>query len=239
MDPDALQTPTRLTPDQWISIIRDPDITQAVDARILQIIHAAPEHEASASLIGRILGHQGKAPHAPVNAAIGRYAKRIAQHHDIQFTVRSQRKYKFWDLFFSGRTERRIFIWKLRPEIVLAMQMSAPADAESEFSQRVTSAMRDTAADRRRRLATAPRLPRRLQITTIVFDRNPDVVAEALLRAGGRCEKCRQPAPFLRRSDGSPYLEVHHRIPLAQQGEDTLDNVLALCPNCHRQMHHG
>ena len=44
--------------------------------------------------------------------------------------------------------------------------------------------------------------------------RHPDVVAEVLVRAQGSCERCHQPAPFLRRSDGTPYLEVHHLIPL-------------------------
>jgi len=30
---------------------------------------------------------------------------------------------------------------------------------------------------------------------------------------------------------------VHHIIPLADGGPDTLENVAALCPNCHRKMH--
>ena len=68
--------------------------------------------------------------------------------------------------------------------------------------------------------------------------RNPDVVVEALLRANGVCERCKKPAPFARRSDGTPYLEVHHRIPLAVGGEDTVENAIALCPNCHRAAHY-
>ncbi|WP_442967956.1 HNH endonuclease [Rheinheimera sp.] len=36
-----------------------------------------------------------------------------------------------------------------------------------------------------------------------------------------------------------PYLEVHHRIPLAEKGEDTLENAIELCPNCHIQAHFG
>ncbi len=40
-------------------------------------------------------------------------------------------------------------------------------------------------------------------------------------------------------SDKTPYLEVHHRIPLAKKGEDTVANAIALCPNCHRKSHYG
>ncbi|HXU34436.1 MAG TPA: HNH endonuclease [Thermoanaerobaculia bacterium] len=34
-------------------------------------------------------------------------------------------------------------------------------------------------------------------------------------------------------------MEVHHRIRLAYGGEDTVENAVALCPNCHREAHHG
>lgn len=71
------------------------------------------------------------------------------------------------------------------------------------------------------------------------FRRNPDIVAEALFRANGICQMCKKNAPFNRNSDGTPYLEVHHIIPLAEGGLDSLDNVIALCPNCHREKHYG
>jgi 5-methylcytosine-specific restriction protein A len=34
-------------------------------------------------------------------------------------------------------------------------------------------------------------------------------------------------------------LEVHHKIRLADGGFDTVENAIAVCPNCHRQCHHG
>ncbi|WP_330847424.1 HNH endonuclease signature motif containing protein [Alicycliphilus denitrificans] len=44
---------------------------------------------------------------------------------------------------------------------------------------------------------------------------------------------------FVRASDGTPYLKVHHRVHLAHGGPDTVANTLALCPNCHRLRHFG
>lgn len=46
------------------------------------------------------------------------------------------------------------------------------------------------------------------------------------------------PAPFKRES-GSPFLEAHHVRRLADGGEDTIENAVALCPNCHRELHYG
>ncbi|WP_374725706.1 HNH endonuclease [Tardiphaga robiniae] len=57
--------------------------------------------------------------------------------------------------------------------------------------------------------------------------------------ADGVCEECGKEAPFLKESDGKPYLEVHHVTPLSMGGADTIDNTIAVCPNCHRQYHHG
>lgn len=60
-----------------------------------------------------------------------------------------------------------------------------------------------------------------------------------LKRAKGMCEECKKLAPFVRRSDGSPYLEVHHMKKLSDGGLDKVENAKALCPNSHRQAHHG
>jgi 5-methylcytosine-specific restriction protein A len=34
-------------------------------------------------------------------------------------------------------------------------------------------------------------------------------------------------------------LEVHHKTPLSARGEDTVENAIALCANCHRELHYG
>jgi len=92
---------------------------------------------------------------------------------------------------------------------------------------------------RQARLATAKRLPDVRPVVVLSFRRNPDVVAEVLERANGHCEDCSMPAPFNRKSDGTPFLEVHHLLMLAHGGEDVVENAKALCPNCHRRQHYG
>ena len=78
-------------------------------------------------------------------------------------------------------------------------------------------------------------------ITTVskTYKRNPDVVVATLRRANGYCEKCGCKAPFIRMSDNTPYLEVHHKVALSEGGFDNLDNTIAVCPNCHRELHFG
>jgi 5-methylcytosine-specific restriction endonuclease McrA len=110
---------------------------------------------------------------------------------------------------------------------------------EAQFRKKVATSRNQSAALRQARLARAPRVPQAVSASVIAFIRNPDVAAEVLERAAGRCERCKAKAPFRRASDNTPYLEVHHIIRLADGGEDTVDNAVALCPNCHRKSHYG
>jgi len=57
-------------------------------------------------------------------------------------------------------------------------------------------------------------------------------------RANGTCEGCEREAPFIT-ENGRPYLEAHHIRRLADNGPDHPRWVIALCPTCHRKVHHG
>jgi hypothetical protein len=69
------------------------------------------------------------------------------------------------------------------------------------------------------------------------YSRDPRVRDEVLRRANGSCEFCG--APGFIKPDSSRYLESHHIIALANDGADRVTNVIALCPNDHREAHFG
>lgn len=81
--------------------------------------------------------------------------------------------------------------------------------------------------------------PNRVLVYRENIIRCAQVRAHVLLMAQGVCQTCKNPGPFISRTTGQPYLEVHHIIPLADCGPDTIDNCIALCPNCHRKYHFG
>ena len=100
---------------------------------------------------------------------------------------------------------------------------------EKKVSQLNDSELRD-------KLPTDGKKPGKRKTYSYNYSRDPHVVTAALRRANGVCQLCDQDAPF-KKKRGEPFLEVHHIIPLAKGGEDTLKNAVALCPNCHRKMH--
>lgn len=75
---------------------------------------------------------------------------------------------------------------------------------------------------------------------------NPRLGKAAIKRSGYKCifSTDAEPHKTFLKPDGTPYLEVHHLIPLKQQPAfeyklDTMANLIPLCPLCHRRLHHG
>lgn len=102
-----------------------------------------------------------------------------------------------------------------------------------------------TQAAKARRLSTAELKARakRAKATPIVrfaqaasYVRDAAVAEYAKRLANGHCDLCERPAPFQNKQKEA-YLECHHIVWLAKGGDDTVENTVALCPNCHRKMH--
>jgi len=81
--------------------------------------------------------------------------------------------------------------------------------------------------------------PSQKEVKSYQYVRDPKVVAYVLKKSKGKCGDCNNKGPFISKSTGLPYLEVHHKIMLKDGGPDTIENAIALCPNCHRKTHFG
>ena len=81
--------------------------------------------------------------------------------------------------------------------------------------------------------------PGRRETRSTVFERNPWVKEFARQRSGCRCEMPACDYVGFAKLDGTPYIEVHHIQSMASDGFDIIDNVAAICPNCHARVHHA
>lgn len=68
------------------------------------------------------------------------------------------------------------------------------------------------------------------------YIRDPFIAEYTKKISKGICQLCGNPAPF-KDKFGKPYLESHHVNWLSKGGSDSIENTVALCPNCHRRMH--
>jgi len=214
--------------------------------RILQAQYYAPRHTASASELARAAGIAGG--HVVVNGLYGKLGHMFCDATGFVPELRPDDTARWWAVWSVGHnTEDRGFLWEMRDQVIVALDAlgwieGAPMPEvayRKETERRTVQSLRCSEEERRRRLASASPHPQAIRVLRTEFERNPDVVATVLLSAAGRCDLCEGPAPFERAVDGTPYLEVHHIRALADGGEDTLRNAVALCPNCHRKVHHG
>ena len=80
-------------------------------------------------------------------------------------------------------------------------------------------------------------VPERISVKTIKFKRDGLLREVALRRANGLCEFCSSPGFTM--ADGKVFLETHHIVPLEEGGSDSANNIVAICPNHHREAHYG
>ena len=92
--------------------------------------------------------------------------------------------------------------------------------------------------NKKRKEPKGSRNPKVYKSEVIQYIRDPAVTAWVLDLANGICESCKEPAPFIK-PNGIKFLEVHHVKQLADGGSDTITNAVALCPNCHSELHYG
>jgi HNH endonuclease len=130
-------------------------------------------------------------------------------------------------LSFRGAKHRRLGIGEKNLELPIPDWAYATLSKDTDTSSIGTSLESN-------KFTNVPRVARSI----MQYVRSGIVQREAIIASAGICGDCKQEAPF-KTSEGLPFLEVHHVVPLAKGGADKLDNVIALCPNCHRKRHYG
>lgn len=176
-----------------------------------------------------ILGHKGKTPQSPINLEIGKYAKRIAKHFDIDIAEREKQEWKFWDLFFDGWEDGSFYMWVLKPEIVKVLESCKltgveviPEEIPIEESADLFEGAKKT-------------------VTINAYERNPRARSLCIKHWGTICVICGFDFEEIYGEIGKGYIHVHHIVPISQVGNmyqiDPISDLRPVCPNCHAMIH--
>lgn len=132
------------------------------------------------------------------------------------------------------KTDRKVVVFNLIP-VGLELSFNDPTEDAEENAPGISIA-------EARKLALAAAEPGSAggkgSALRIVYYRSRQIADYVLRRANGQCESCNKPAPFLKKN-GAPYLEPHHVNRLSDGGLDHPRYIGAICPACHREIHHG
>ena len=216
----------KLTTLEWVEILQDERICTPQNLAIFRMLYAKPEHKASASEIGEHLGYKGRTE-APINAEMGRFAKRIAKYYEISFTKRLSGQKIYYDVPYFRNNESRSdgkLDWELRPELIKALEETGLIGA----SNLSTITMSGTEGGR-------------IDVSVSVIERNPENRRKCIEHYGTICRVCGFNFNEVYGADiAKGFIHVHHHERLADAGEKAVDPITdmsPLCPNCHAAAH--
>lgn len=143
----------------------------------------------------------------------------------------------YTDPFISQQTDtngnlRDVCIYPLKP---LNLDKGEIQEIESKKHDKIKNLSSNQLLNKIKKISSTPA---KYQVSVTYYTRNKSIKEWTERRAEGVCELCESPAPFTRK-DGSPYLEIHHIKQLSEGGDDSIENTVAVCPNCHRKLHHA
>lgn len=89
-----------------------------------------------------------------------------------------------------------------------------------------------------------PKKNKRVAVVSWTYPRNKDYAAIALKKANYQCENIQSHQTFVSNKSKNQFMEAHHLIPMEFQDDfdsdlDVPENIICLCPNCHRSFHHS
>lgn len=126
---------TSLTSAEWVKVLSNPKLTSEKSLAVMATVYRSPNHQSRAGLIGERLGYASKTAHSVVNSMVGRYAQKVHRHYGEQllFNRRGNGTIQWWTLFFDGwwQQETNYFIWRLKPELCEALEISGLLNNES------------------------------------------------------------------------------------------------------------
>ncbi|MDG5470529.1 HNH endonuclease signature motif containing protein [Jeotgalibacillus sp. ET6] len=115
-----------------------------------------------------------------------------------------------------------------------------PDDLDPEFLERVDLAQPAKEDDDH----PAPKGNRAALTRASRYLGKSSVTKRALIKANYLCEYDSSHITFINETSGQNYVEGHHLIPLSfednfEHSIDISQNIVALCPNCHRKIHNA
>lgn len=111
---------------------------------------------------------------------------------------------------------------------------------EENYQITIEKTLKDIGITYKKKNVTA----KKQQRTANNYIRDPQAAAYVKQQAGYKCEFNKEHKTFISDISGKQYVEAHHLIPMKYQDQfeyslDIPENIVALCPNCHRAIHHG
>lgn len=244
--PKELRSSIHISKTKWLELLDNRDIFSEEDLTFVRQLYEEDNHASTCKLMGL---KKGVSSSSFIPMAV-RLAKRILGYIGHEPEKRPNGKPRYWNVLFWGRDlEDGTFEWKLRPQLAKALAEKFPdlgiAAVNDQLDDGLNNDIADISFDSNSHRNISRERPEPVMIQGVqAYPRSRVAAMVALDNANHKCEVDSSHKTFERRVDSLPYMESHHLIPMAAQGDfdvsiDVPENIVSLCSSCHNEIHYG
>ena len=244
--PKDLKSTIHISKAKWLELLDNESVFREEDFEFICQLYEEENHASTCKLMGL---KKGVSSSSFIPLAV-KLAKRILTYVGHEPEKRPNGKPRYWNVLFWGRTlEDGTFEWKLRPELAKALTVKFPdlgiASINTRLDDRLNNDVAEITFDSNSHRIISRERPEPVIIQGVqAYPRSRVAAMIALQNAEHKCEIDSAHRTFERRVDSLPYMESHHLIPMAAQGDfdvsiDVPENIVSLCSSCHNEIHYG
>ncbi|MCQ1537303.1 HNH endonuclease [Methanosarcina sp. KYL-1] len=223
-----------ITVEEWKSMLQNPKIFDKASLDMVSKWYDEIDHRATTQAI--MAKYPSNLKKSPYNGIVKGLTQRILKHLDRFEVIGTTGKKSVFIVPFEGwyedYKEGNHFVWKLRDELVQALEELEMVDKQ-EFpseKQELTSYLVENRPDGKIRVCY-----------TTQYERNSINRRNAITIHGTVCQACGFDFEKTYGEIGKGYIEVHHIKPLSEEKCDVEINpetdLICVCANCHRIIH--
>lgn len=244
--PKNLRSSIQISKTKWLELLDNKSVFREEDLDFIRQLYEEENHASTCKLMGLKKG----VPSSTFIPLAVKLAKRILTYIGHEPEKRENGKPRYWNVLFWGRDlEDGTFEWKLRPQLAKALIVKFPdlgIDAvNTRLDDGLTNDVAEITFDSNPHRNISRERPEPVIIQGVqAYPRSRVSAMIALQNSNHKCEIDSSHSTFERRVDSLPYMESHHLIPMAAQGDfevsiDVPENIVSLCSSCHNEIHYG
>lgn len=196
----------------------------------LRAQHGAPDEATTTEELARLVGLDH---FRPMNSLYGRLGRMLAEELGRRPKEQTEDSKHWWSVLSTGTLTARGFQWKLRPQVVDALEELGWVDAKERFLPEEIS---ETEAGSLREGAV-----RKVRVNA--YERSLSARRKCIEHHGCQCYICGFDFGERYGKAGEGFIHVHHQNPLSEGKQnkevDPVEDLKPVCPNCHAVIHRG
>jgi len=218
----------KLDKNDWMKLLKSPDIFYPENIEMLLYVLACPGHRSTASEMAEVFNVH----HNKISSIIRLLSKRILKYYDRIPQPRKYKGYRYWNICFIGDEiyeydSKNHFWFIIRPELVIALLDIYDIPQNNKRKNNKIDTYREGAISNR---------------TYNVYERNQQARNECISYHGATCSICGFNFKEIYGDVGEGKIHVHHLIPLhTGEGRERvvspLEDLCPVCANCHFIIH--